>query len=1216
LSFGFGGGGSGEIRYVISVDDSQAVQKLQSVSQQFQQMPQALDQATASAGKFSQANADMAAELQATDIGAKNAVQSTQSFGSVMKQNIGTVISMATSVVGLVSNYISLQRIQIQINKLETTAQGQQNRMIDLRKKLAVAIRKYGANSQEAFKAQRDLDLVEQKNINTMDQLAIRKEQQIQQEINFGLSVVQTAGTLIQSAGTIKTWTKTTEGATAATNAFRISLNRLKIATVVGSVLVAIEVAAQAIANNWGNIQQKLDEFYNWAVNVAPALKPVIDAIWTIGKALTALFTGDIDALNKMFSKTAEAAPAASDGMDEFAESGKDVAKAAKDAQKELDEMWNRIDQFASAGVKGIVEASQGKKSEKNDFLRRLGIKGDEKGRMKDFMDDVKDGVKELDQVRGKLQTLKGFDILQKLGFKIPKGVIKDMINTLDSDLRDVIKGKNDPFNKLADILKKSKDKSLPAVEKIMLDFFQKNPKLLDALKQIDPELAAAIQAMIDEATITAQTALDGMELEVPESVWDKAFAAPEVHRDFLNGEDVTDKNKKDSEGSWAANMVKGITDALKPLTDALPKTTQLLGDLASKISAAVVQTWNNFSSAVSIIADWLTELIAPQGWAVFMASVDDAIVSTWNAFSSSITTIADWLTELIAPQGWAVFIAGVDDAIVSTWNAFSSTITVIADWLTELIAPKGWGVFLKSVTEAIQSTFSAFSSTITTIADWLTELIAPEGWTTFLDSVKDTIVDTWNKFSSAVSSLANNLKVLFGLTPPGWLKDPITGNIVPPKGPKTEGGTSTQSEKKRGLTDEEIWSKLTLTPRTPQSDAAEILNSNLSSTEKKALLQAVAQKYGYSPPSTSPYGVDELFQTKGPKRYSGNYAPSGHETTNPSDSYSRQWNTARAINDVPAAPEGGANDKFMQLLIGMGGGGQFGGFGGGAGFGDFAAGGGASPFPNMDIFARQIVQITKDLNIFARAIVTVTQDNNLFARTLTQITSNLNLIARAIVQVTSNNNLLARTIVTVTKDNNLLARTTVTVTKDYNLLARATVTVTKDNNQLAKTIVQITKNNNTLAKTTVTVTKDYNQLARATVQMTKNNNTFARTISQIEKNFKSAADAAKKYASALKSIPSGGGGGGGFSGFDGGGFGFASGGDFITNGPQMITVGESGRERVTITPLGANSTGSGGGATVNQTISLNISGSDLINQRNLTKRIKLTVGENRDKFG
>ncbi len=62
----------------------------------------------------------------------------------------------------------------------------------------------------------------------------------------------------------------------------------------------------------------------------------------------------------------------------------------------------------------------------------------------------------------------------------------------------------------------------------------------------------------------------------------------------------------------------------------------------------------------------------------------------------------------------------------------------------------------------------------------------------------------------------------------------------------------------------------------------------------------------------------------------------------------------------------------------------------------------------------------------------------------------------------------------------------------------------------------------------------------------------------------------------------------------------FATGGDFITNGPQLIKVGDnaSGRERVTITPLGSGDTTAGG-----QTVIVNING-PVLNYEDLYKKL------------
>ena len=165
MSSSFGGGGQGQIKYVISVDDSQAIQKLQGVgqalgqlgqgtqqaTQQLQQAPEALQEITINADKvtISSNNATQAFERQGQK--AKEAGQQQQSFGQVMKNNVANILQVGTGILSLVSNYTSLQRSQLAINKLQVTETNQRRLLGVLTRQHAAAVQKYGANSQEAL---------------------------------------------------------------------------------------------------------------------------------------------------------------------------------------------------------------------------------------------------------------------------------------------------------------------------------------------------------------------------------------------------------------------------------------------------------------------------------------------------------------------------------------------------------------------------------------------------------------------------------------------------------------------------------------------------------------------------------------------------------------------------------------------------------------------------------------------------------------------------------------------------------------------------------------------------------------------------------------------------------------------------------------------------------------------------------------------------------
>ena len=82
----------------------------------------------------------------------------------------------------------------------------------------------------------------------------------------------------------------------------------------------------------------------------------------------------------------------------------------------------------------------------------------------------------------------------------------------------------------------------------------------------------------------------------------------------------------------------------------------------------------------------------------------------------------------------------------------------------------------------------------------------------------------------------------------------------------------------------------------------------------------------------------------------------------------------------------------------------------------------------------------------------------------------------------------------------------------------------------------------------------------------------------------------------------------------------------YVTNGPELLMVGDNPGGHETIAAIPNNNPtesmralnrrfGSGNeGSVVNQTINLHISGSEIINERNLSKRIRMEVGMNRDK--
>jgi len=118
-----------------------------------------------------------------------------------------------------------------------------------------------------------------------------------------------------------------------------------------------------------------------------------------------------------------------------------------------------------------------------------------------------------------------------------------------------------------------------------------------------------------------------------------------------------------------------------------------------------------------------------------------------------------------------------------------------------------------------------------------------------------------------------------------------------------------------------------------------------------------------------------------------------------------------------------------------------------------------------------------------------------------------------------------------------------------------------------------------------------------------------SKAMNGLVNNFRKGIEAAHDLARAINAIPSGG----------GGGFEMAQTGMHKSLQQDTLILAHKG-ERVDIGPQHGTSTGAfrvasddGSGMSV---INFRIAGNDIINERTLTRRIKGTVGRNRDRFG
>ncbi len=1092
MSSSFGGGGRGEIRYVISVDDAQAVQKLQGVGQQLQQMgqtgqqatqglqqlPQTLDQTAQSSDKVTQSQQQMGDSVKQSSMAVKEQEQAQQSFGSVVKQNIQAIVQIGSGIVGLVANYYSLQRVQLQINKLEVTEANQRRMLGVLTRQHAEAVKKYGANSQEALDIENKINILQQKHTNTVDQLNIRQEQANLGMINFGLSIVQTGAGLVQAAGQIKTFTGGIQGADKATKALTASqkLFNIQMSTgnkamlIITAVLIGLEAAAQAVAHNFMGFRDWLDQAYNSLVRFAPALKPVIDGIWTIGKALTALFTGDLDTLTSMFSQSAAAAPAAVTGIDDVTDAIGESGKAAADTQKEIDDMWKELKKAPN-------------------LTSALKIDIDKDKLTKKFLDYLPDSL-----TKDIKMFIKGRDSVQ---------TIRDSFSETFSLAMDM--GITD--DKWADnFVKKS--------VKVLKEKFPNAPgsKELQAVLSATvagPDTAAQIKALIEKWKLDPKLVIGTENISFGQSTsdWMKSKGVGSIN-EWAFGKKGDSSSSSSSSGGLLdklfkdftpANVKKKVGSLMGAISDTItdPKFWQAIGETALGTLFTIGKSFNKY------VMPWLAGIAKVLGDVKFWQALGETALSTLFAIGKSFNKyVTPVLAEIAKTLGDVKFWTALGETALAALFDITKSIggyvtPVLAEISKTLGDPKFWKALGENVIGLVLAGWE-------TVKDWGKQAMS------WINEQFNTQLDNFKKIGAKLG---------------GWIMDGLQ-SVKPPEG---------------SLLDKALKGEFTL-PTSGNNNSGQYYNLSYSGDNEAAVngaipktkedLMAILGMFGYGGKGIGPN--TNIPGTKGiqvPVSYGGD-------------------DTGKALSD---------STKSMEDLTK------------------------ANP---MDVFARQLVQVTKDLNVFARTIVQVTKDNNVFAKTIVQIIKDINIIAKATVTWIKDNNQLAKTIVTITKDINQYAKATVQETKDINQIARATITWTKDNNQVAKTIVQVTKNLNTMARAVVQTMKDVKSLSSAMNDIPNIKRSITITTNRI----------------------------GAAQGFEG-----------LVTKPTTFTVAEHSPEYVSVTSerdtkriMNTNISGKVGGKEqiLLQTVNLQIAGTDIINDTNLSRKIKLTVGDKRDRFG
>lgn len=274
---------------------------------------------------------------------------------------------------------------------------------------------------------------------------------------------------------------KSSQAATGAAKAMRV----LGIAMKVLIPLIALEVGAQAFANNWGGFRDKINEVGVAIGNTIPALKGMLGWIDKIGRSIVAIFTGDFESIGDIWD---------TDKM----EKGIQLSDTVKKAQEELAQS---IKESAQAGSELVTEFVEMDKKARKTFLFEHGIKGGAKKRVTEALEGL-DELKQHFVHFGEDLKLIRLDEQLDNWFDLPKSFYKKVGFTMEDRFKDLGKELGDKglINLGEEMRKAAKSgKGYEAYKQAVIDAVKFDPSLMSKLEVLDPEAYAQFKQILDE---------------------------------------------------------------------------------------------------------------------------------------------------------------------------------------------------------------------------------------------------------------------------------------------------------------------------------------------------------------------------------------------------------------------------------------------------------------------------------------------------------------------------------------------------------------------------------------------------------------------------------------------------------------------------------------------------------------------------------------------
>jgi len=606
-------GGSGEIRFVVTAQDQNAINTFKSVSQEMSAM----------------GNSTVSSTQQMSSAMNQNmTVQRT--WAQSLQQNALAISMLGSSVIGLVGTFVSLQRQANTLQRFQNMSANTTRMLGDAQTKLNAVLVKYGANSSEAASAQAKLDSLKAKSAQQTSRITILQEQynlslgnlafsvvpQVITVIGSFVQILQGVGQRLNQAKQAQDAMKSssvglalaqgganasligTKGASslavgglqnvaraeiqtgAAATAMSAKMRLAFLRTGIGAAIVAIGAILAAFVTNAFGARDAINQIGAAVGQAVPQLRPLLDILAQIGEVILSVFGGEVPAalttaknsitsgfggaVQKLKGVFGITTTATQDMGEQFTESGKaamEFSKKIEDLNKASNDLWMAL------GVKG---------KERSDLLGNLGLKGMKGGGgfLKD-MEAVTESFADLNKIMQFAFALPEWDKIMIL----PKGLGKKLASEFSSELQDVKENIDPKFKQMIGQLQKDikadGEKGGKNIGKIMADFLTKHPELYNVLKDrglIDDKTQTLIE---NEAKKSAKIAHDNILAQAKfigptDAEWAKIMAMPiNDPKNFIQsgvnsqGHPIM-RNKDPSTHASKAGPLSGLLDSIK----------------------------------------------------------------------------------------------------------------------------------------------------------------------------------------------------------------------------------------------------------------------------------------------------------------------------------------------------------------------------------------------------------------------------------------------------------------------------------------------------------------------------------------------------------------------------------------------------------------------------------------------------------------------------